>query len=175
MIGSSAFLSSASARARIAPSSPSVFVGLGAVSVAVVLRPSAVVRTALGALFFVLVMRRWVLPSRPDLSAAADHKLGGGEAFGAHRAVGVEARRRDADFGAEAELATIGKPRRRVDEHGRGIDFAEPLLGNLTIVGDDRFSVMTAVVLDVLDRGRDSVDHAHREDEVEIFGGPVSF
>src|SRR5690606_33940897 len=90
---------------------------------------------------------------RTDLSASADDELGGGEALGAHRAVGVEPCRRDSDLGTEAELAAVGKPRRGVDHDGGGVDLAYELFGGGLIGRDDRFGVIGAVSLDVLDRG----------------------
>src|SRR5437867_651475 len=76
--------------------------------------------------------------SGPDLPGAADDKLGRGESFGPHRTVGVELGGGDADLGAEAELASVGKARRRVDHDGRRVDLGDEPFGGGAIGGHDR-------------------------------------
>src|SRR5262245_5001517 len=63
--------------------------------------------------------------SAPDLAVAEYDPLLGRQSLEPHRAVRVQLRRRDADFGAEAELAPVVEARRRVDENAARIDFAE--------------------------------------------------
>src|ERR1700730_11514828 len=64
-------------------------------------------------------------PSRPRLSAAADAVLETGELFDADRDASIEPAGGNADLGAEAELATVGKLRRGVVQHDRRIHFAQ--------------------------------------------------
>jgi uncharacterized membrane protein len=58
----------------------------------------------------------WKLASA-DVAVADDDVLGRGHLRQAHRAAGVQLLGADPDLGAEAELATVGEPGRRVDEH----------------------------------------------------------
>lgn len=60
----------------------------------------------------------WRLSSA-DVAVADDDVLGRGHLRQAHRAAGVQLLGADADLGTEAELAAVGEPGRRVDEHRR--------------------------------------------------------
>ena len=100
----------------------------------------------------------------PHLPFPAHDETLDGQRLGAHRSVGVQARGRDADLGAEAELATIGEPRRRVVHHRRLADLAKEAFGRPLIAGDDRLGVIAAPALDVRDGRVEAVDDAHRDD-----------
>ena len=104
---------------------------------------------------------------------AADAILERGELLDADRPARMHAAGRDADLGAEAELAAVGELRRGVVQHDRGVDLAQEFLGGLLVRGDDRVGVVRAVALDMRDRGVDAVDDLRRDDAVEIFGRPV--
>ena len=97
---------------------------------------------------------RW---SRPDLPGAAHAILEAGELFDADRAAGMQLAGGDADLGAEAELAAVGELRRGVVQHDRRVDFAQELVGGLSVGGDDRVGVMRAVALDMGDGGIDVI------------------
>src|SRR3984893_16535302 len=63
--------------------------------------------------------------ARPRLSAAADAVLETGKLFDSDRAARVQPAGGDADLGAEAELAAVGKLRRRIVQHDGRIYFAQ--------------------------------------------------
>ena len=81
------------------------------------------------------------------------------ELLGADRPARVEFAGGDSDLGAKAELAAIGKLRRGIVQHDRGIDLAEELRRGGRILGDDRIGVVRAVVVDMCDRRIDAVNH----------------
>src|SRR5580700_4047358 len=113
--------------------------------------------------------------SRPRLSAAADAVLETGELFDADGAARMQPAGGDADLGAEAELAAVGKLRRRVVQHDRRIHFAQEFFRRGFVLGDDRVGVMRAVALDMVYRRIDAIDHTCGDDGVEIFGAPIGF
>src|SRR3954453_9322620 len=86
--------------------------------------------------------RQLAVGSRPCLSGAVDAIFEAGKLLDADRAAGVEFSRGDADFGAEAEFATIGELRRRVMQHDRRIDLVEEFFRGRGILGHDRVGVM---------------------------------
>ena len=65
----------------------------------------------------------------------------------------MELARRDADLGAHAELAAIGKLRGGVMQHDGAVHFAQEALGGRRVLGDDRVGVLRAVAGDMGDRG----------------------
>ena len=78
-----------------------------------------------------------------------------GQRLRAHRAVGVQARGRDADLGAEAELAAVGEARRGVDHHHRSAQcLATKRSAAAASRGDDHLGVVGAVAADVRDARR---------------------
>ena len=60
--------------------------------------------------------------------------------------------RGNAHFGAEAEFEAVGKPRRRVYVHARGLDFPQEFFGYRSIYGDDRLAVTRGMGVDKRDR-----------------------
>ena len=60
--------------------------------------------------------------SDPDLTVALDDPLGRRQLGQGHRAAGVQLLGRDADLGAEAELAAVGEAGARVDHDGGRVD-----------------------------------------------------
>ena len=85
------------------------------------------------------------------VAIARHHVLRRGHLRQAHRPAGVQLLGGDADLGAEAELAAVGEPGRRVDHDRGGVDRGdEPPRGRLR-VGDDRLGVAGAVAPDVRD------------------------
>ena len=81
----------------------------------------------------------------------------------------------DADLGAEAELAAIGKLGRSIVEHDRRIGFAEEFLRRFFVFGDDR--VRGDASRDALhgDHAVDAVYDAGGQDRIEIFGARIGF
>src|SRR3954467_7399107 len=73
--------------------------------------------------------------SRPRLPAAVHAIFEAGELLGSNRPAGVEFSGGDADLGAEAELAAVGKLRRCVMQHDRRIDLVEEFLRGRRILG----------------------------------------
>ena len=79
----------------------------------------------------------------------------------------------DADFRAKPKLAAIGKAGRGIPINRRGIDLAQEPLGQLLIAGNDAVAMVRTVALDVFDSLVRRIKRLHREDEIEILGGPV--
>src|SRR5260221_7806672 len=102
--------------------------------------------------------------SRPRLPGAVNAILEAGQLFGADRAAGVELAGGNADLGTEAELAAIGKLRRGVVQHDRGIDLVEELFRGLVVLGHDRVGVVRAVSVNMRDRFIEPIDDAPRDD-----------
>src|SRR5690349_6172534 len=111
--------------------------------------------------------------SRPRLPGPVHAVFEAGELLGADGAAGVEFASGNADLGAEAELAAIGKLRRGIMQHDRRVHLVEEFLRGRRILGHDRVGVARAVILDVRDRFIDAVDHARGDDRVQILGVPV--
>ena len=106
----------------------------------------------------------------PDLALAADHEAFHRQRFQSHRAIGMQARGRDPDLGAQAQFAAVGEARGRVDHHHRRAQRVdEPACGGLVRGGDD-FGMVGGVPAHVVDRLRQVVDHAHGDDQVEELG-----
>src|SRR3981081_2983833 len=76
--------------------------------------------------------------SRPRLPGAVDAIFEAGQLLGADRTAGMKFPGRDPDFRAEAEFAAIGKLRRCVMQHDRGIDLVEKFSGGGFVFGHDR-------------------------------------
>src|SRR5436309_7912207 len=87
------------------------------------------------------------LCSRPRLPGAVNAIFEAGQLLGADRAAGVEFAGGNADLGAEAEFAAIGKLRRGVVQHDRRIDLVEKFLRSASVLGHDRVGVARAVIL----------------------------
>ena len=79
--------------------------------------------------------------SDPDLTVALDDPLGRRELGQGHRAAGVQLLGRDADLGAEPELAAVGEARARVDHDRRRVDLGREPAGGAAVLGDDRLGV----------------------------------
>src|SRR6201999_305563 len=105
-------------------------------------------------------LRSKTLRSRPRLSGAVDAVFEAGELLGADRPARVELAGGNADLGAEAELAAVGKLRRGIVEHDSGFAFLEESLRGRIVFGHDRIGVVRAVILDMRYRPVDAVDHA---------------
>src|SRR5258705_10279850 len=80
--------------------------------------------------------------SRPRLSGAVDAIFEAGQLLGADRTAGVKFPGGDADFGAEAEFAAVGKLGRRVMQHDRRIDLVEEFARGGFVLGHDRVGVL---------------------------------
>src|SRR5450755_1459627 len=113
--------------------------------------------------------------SRAYLPAAQNNPLQTGETLEPDRATRVELVGRDSDLRAEPVFEAVGKARRRIDHHRARIDLAQEAHGIAVVPGDDGVSVLRAVTGDVLDRGIERGDGAHREDRAEILGAPIVF
>src|SRR5262245_9361920 len=72
-----------------------------------------------------------------DVSVADDDVLAGRQLRQTQRSAGVELLGGDPDFGAESELATVGKPGRRVDHDRGGVDRRGEPAGRVLRVGHD--------------------------------------
>ena len=81
----------------------------------------------------------------------------------------------DSDFGAESKFASVAEAGGGIPEHTGGVDFQLELLRGLFVIGHDGVGVMRAIVIDMRNGGIEIVDNLHREDVVEIFGGPIRF
>ena len=86
---------------------------------------------------------------------------------------GVEARRRDADLGAEAVPEAVREARRGVVEDARRVHARQELLGGRGVVRHDRLGVVRAVAVHVLDRLVERLHDLHREDGRAVLGPPV--
>ena len=92
------------------------------------------------------------------------------EAAGAAR---VEFVGTDPNLRSQAQLAPIIKPGTGIHHHRRRIDRSCELASGGGVIGDDRFGVVRAILGDVVDGFLNRVDHAGRENEVEVFGAVV--
>ena len=97
----------------------------------------------------------------------------GRELLEPHRPAGMEAPSGDADLGPHAELATVGELGRGIVQHNGAVDAGEEFLGCVLVLGDDHLGVLRAVARDVIDGFVEPIHHAHGDDGVEIFGGPI--
>src|ERR1700733_5402778 len=95
--------------------------------------------------------------SRPRLPGAMNAIFEAGQLLGADRAAGVKFSGGDADFGAEAEFAAVGKLRRCVVQHDRGVDLIEKLAHRGCILGHDRVGVLRTVVVNMRNRLVDAI------------------
>jgi len=102
-------------------------------------------------------------PLGPHLPVAVDYIFIGCQFPQAARAAGMEFVRADADLGAEAEFAPVIEPRAGVDHDRRAVDAGCELPGGGEIGRHDRFGVLRAVVIDVLDGGVERGDNLHRQ------------
>src|SRR5437016_620920 len=109
------------------------------------------------------------------MPVARHHPLIGGQVGRAHGAAGVELVGADADFGAEAIFAAVGEAGAGVDHDAGAVHALDELVGGLGRGGEDRVGVAAAVVVDVVDRFVQGIDHLHRDDQREVFRGPISF
>src|SRR5262245_40273553 len=75
--------------------------------------------------------------SRTCLPRAADAVVEAGELLDPDWAARMETAGGDADLGAEAEFAAVGKLRGRVVQPDRGIDLAQEFFRRRLVVGDD--------------------------------------
>ena len=80
---------------------------------------------------------------------------------------------RDANLGAQAKLAAVGKARAGVGIHGRGIDLVQEALASIRVLCNDGLGVHRAVAVDVRD-GLVLVRHdLHAHLERQILATPV--
>ena len=82
---------------------------------------------------------------------------------------------RDADLGAEAELAAVGEGRRDVDVDACRIDPPGELPGRFGVLGDDGFAVARGVAGDMREGFVKGADGPHGQLVVEEFGPEVLF
>ena len=66
---------------------------------------------------------------------------------------------RDADLGAEAELAPVGEAGRGVDHDGRGVHLGDERPGRRLVLGDDGLGMTGRPAADVRDRVVQRVDN----------------
>src|SRR5579871_625244 len=76
------------------------------------------------------------------LSAAVDAVFETGQLLDADGTARMQSPSGDSDLAAKTEFAAVGKLRRGVVQHDRGIDFAQEFLGRRTIFRDDGIRVM---------------------------------
>src|SRR5215472_19266510 len=111
--------------------------------------------------------------STANLSVPLHDPLHGGEGDEPHGAPPVEAAGRDAELGAQAELAPVVEAGRRVDGDASGVDLAPPAKGVGLVPRADGLRVTRAVPRDVGERAVEAVDHPHGQDGVEELAAPV--
>ena len=112
--------------------------------------------------------------SGPHLAVAADDVFVGGELLGPDRAraaAGGWSRCRSRRPCRTRRHRRTGS--RRCAARWRCRPRSRKRRAAAVVRGHDRVGVVRAVAVDVLDRAGDAIDHAHREDGVEIFGGPI--
>src|SRR5512134_374278 len=109
-------------------------------------------------------------PSGADLAVAEDDVLLGGQALEADRAARVQLVGRDADFGAQSVLVTVGEARGGVPHDRARVDLAQKPLGSRAVAGDDGIGMLRAVLRDVLDRFVEALYHADGDDGCKPFG-----
>ena len=73
------------------------------------------------------------------------------------------------------QLVAIGKTRRGIDHNYAGIDLADKSLGVEVVAGNDYFSVIGTVGLDVLNGFVHAGDDFHGQDQIKILCSPVLF
>src|SRR5690606_31322843 len=112
--------------------------------------------------------------SRARLAVPPHQPFIGGQAFERHRAPRMQSPRRDADFGAEAELAAVGELGRGIVHDDRAVDCGQEALGGGRVLGDNRVGVMARMRVDMRERAVEAVDRRDRDDRVEIFAVPVA-
>ena len=111
--------------------------------------------------------------SLANLAGALDDVFVRREFFEAAGAAGMELAGADADLRPHAELVPVGESARSVDVDRSRIHLAREPLGCFVVRGDDHVAVMRAVALDVVDRRLKITHDSHRENEIEIFFGPI--
>src|SRR6202041_107124 len=111
--------------------------------------------------------------SRPRLSVAVNAVFEAGQLFCAHRASGVKSAGGNADLGAEAELAAIGKLGGCIVQHDGRIDLIEEFVRGDLVLGHDRVGVVRSVVVNMGNRLVESIDDLGCDDRVLILGIPV--
>ena len=107
------------------------------------------------------------------MARAAHYPLRARELRQTHRAASVQLLGRDADFGAEPELAPIREARGGIDHDDRRVDLGEKAFGFREVVREDRLGVMRRIRADVLERSIEVVDDPHRDVERHVLGRPV--
>src|SRR4051812_32640794 len=90
--------------------------------------------------------------SRPGLSGSVNAIFEAGQLLGADRTPGVKLARRNADFRAKAELASVGELRRGIMQHDRGIDLVEEFLRRARVFRHDRIGMLRTMAPDMGDR-----------------------
>src|SRR6185437_4014550 len=113
------------------------------------------------------------LLSGPDLPVAAHAIFERAKLLDPDGAARVHAPGRDANLGAEAELAPVGELGRGVVHDDRRIDLFQEALSRGSVLGHDAVGVVRAVGLDMSDRHIETVDDPDGDDRVEIFRAPV--
>ena len=104
--------------------------------------------------------------SRPGLSGTVDAVFEARQLLGAHGPPRVELAGGDTDLGAEAEFAAVGKLRRGVVQHDRGVDLVQEFLRGLFVFRHDRIGVVRAVGVNMRDRLVDAVDDLGGDDQL---------
>ncbi len=82
---------------------------------------------------------------------------------------------RNADLRAHAELTAVGELGGGIVQHDGAVDPRQEAGGRGGIAGHDGFGVRRTVARDMRDGLIDTVDHAHRDDRIQILGVPVLF
>src|SRR5262245_52263206 len=111
------------------------------------------------------------LPSH--LSRAEANPLVSGQLIQAHRAARAHFVRADADLGAHAEFAAVGKARAGVPINGSAVHFGEESMRGGFVLRDDAIAVGAAITVDMLDGGPNAIHNPNVEDVIVIFSGPV--
>ena len=90
-----------------------------------------------------------------------NHKLGGGELFYAHGAVGVQLGGGNANFRAQTQLAAIVKAAGGVDRHHGGVRLTQEAAGVVQVAGADDFRMVGTVAGNVVQRRVQIFHYAH--------------
>src|SRR5580700_8286573 len=101
-----------------------------------------------------------------NLPAAPHQVLVAGQLFDADGSARMEFVRADADLGAHAEFAAVGKLSRRVVQHDGAVDPREEALGRRGVLRHDALGMLRTILANVGDSAVDAVHHTHRDDGV---------
>ena len=105
---------------------------------------------------------------RDGMVSAPENPLGRQQTLDSHWPPGVQARRADADLGAETESEPVGESRACVVEHTRAVHLVEERFGGSLVLRHDNLCVRAAPLVDVLDGILHAVHELHGASEITI-------